>query len=219
MPMADFAVQRTVMVDTQVRPSDVTKFPVIEAMLAVPREMFVPESARETAYRDGQIGMGSGRAMLEPRAFAKMLDAVDIQPTELVLDLGCGLGYSSAVVARMTEAVIAVEEDADMAREAEARLAQVEADNVAVFTARLNQGAGKHGPFDAVLVEGGVETVPCAIMDQVKEGGRIAAVFIEGPVGVCRVGHRRGSSVAWRDAFNAAAPVLPGFERPRKFRL
>ncbi len=207
------------MVDTQIRPSDVTKFPVIEAMLAVPREQFVPDSARETAYRDTPIALGQGRMMLEPRSLAKMLDALDIRPGELVLDLGCGLGYSSAVIARMAEAVVAVEQDASLAAEAEALLGAVNADNVAVIAGELADGAAKHGPYDVVIVQGGVETLPPAIADQVKDGGRIAAVFAEGVLGTCRIGHKTGQTVQWRDAHNATAPVLPGFGRVTEFQL
>lgn len=109
------------MVDTQVRPSDVTKFPIIEAMLAVPREQFVPAAKREAAYMGENIDLGGGRVLLEARTLAKLLDAVDIQPDESVLDIGCAYGYSSAVIARMAGSVVAVEEDAEMAAAAQAQ--------------------------------------------------------------------------------------------------
>ena len=104
--MSDFATRRVMMVDTQVRPSDVTKFPIIEAMLTVPREAFVPPSMREAAYVGDNIEIAAGRVVLEARTLAKLLDALDVQPTELVLDLGCGLGYSTAVIARLADAVV-----------------------------------------------------------------------------------------------------------------
>ncbi len=217
--MADITVQRRIMVDTQVRPSDVTKFPVIEALLSVPREEFVPDGVRGTAYSDGPIALGYGRSMLEPRTLAKMLDALDVQPNELVLDLGCGLGYSSAVIARLAEAVIAIEEDGEMASEAESRLTMANADNVAVFTGRLVEGGPRHGPYDVAMLQGGVEELPTAISDQVKYGGRIAAIFIEGVLGICRIGLKNGEAIDWRDAFNAMAPVLPGFTRKKEFHL
>ena len=103
--MIDFAQRRTMMVDTQVRPNDVTKFPIIEAMLAIPREVFVPGAQREAAYVGGNVEIAPGRVVLEARTLAKMLDALDIRPSDLVLDVGCGLGYSTAVIARMAEAV------------------------------------------------------------------------------------------------------------------
>mgnify|MGYP000216842021 FL=1 len=91
--MSEFASRRVMMVDTQVRPSDVTKFPIIDAMLTVPRELYVPETRREAAYVGENLDIGGGRVVLEARTLAKLLDALDIQPDELALDLGSGLGY------------------------------------------------------------------------------------------------------------------------------
>ncbi|KAB2884696.1 MAG: protein-L-isoaspartate O-methyltransferase [Albidovulum sp.] len=217
--MTDFAARRTMMVDTQVRPNDVTKYPIIEAMLAVPREVFVPAASREAAYVGGNIEIAPGRVMLEPRTLAKMLDALDIQRGDLVLDVGCGLGYSAAVIARMAEAVVALEEDADLAREAQLRLSAEGADNAAVIEGPLAQGAAKHGPYDAIVIGGGAETVPQALLDQLKDGGRIGCIFMEGALGICRIGHKLDGAVAWRFAFNATAPVLPGFAARREFAL
>ena len=117
--MSDYATRRTAMVDTQVRPCDVTKFPIIESMLTVPREQFVPPHMREAAYMGKNLELEDGRVVLEPRTLAKMLDALDIQSSEMVLDIGCVQGYSSAVIARMAEAVVAVEDDASRAQEAQ----------------------------------------------------------------------------------------------------
>ena len=217
--MTDFSAQRTMMVDTQVRPSDVTKFPIIEAMLTVPREVFVPDAARATAYVDGPVALAPGRVLLEPRTLAKMLDALDIARDELVLDLGAGLGYSTAVMARMAEAVVALEEDEDMAAEAERLLGENGVDNAVVASGALVDGAAKHGPYDVIVVQGGVENLPVALTDQLKEGGRICAIFVEGALGICRIGHKTDSGVSWRFAFNASAPVLPGFAREPEFQL
>ena len=135
--MPDFAQRRTTMVDTQVRTNDVTRYPVIAAMLHVPRECFVPEARREVAYKGENLDLAPGRVLLEPRTFAKMIDALDLRTTDLVLDLGCGLGYSAAVLARMAQAVVAVEPDPAMAAEAERRLAAQGVDNAAVVHADL----------------------------------------------------------------------------------
>lgn len=215
--MKDFETLRNMMVDTQVRPSDVTNFAVVEAMLAVPREDYLPDDKRDVAYAGENIEIGGCRVVLEPRTFAKMLDAVDIEATDLVLDIGCALGYSAAVCARLGEAVVAVEEDAELARAAEAALADHGVDNVAVVEAPLAAGAPKHAPYDVILIEGGVEVVPDVLLDQLREGGRIAALFEDGALGTCMVGHKVDGTVTWRYAFNAAAPVLPGFEKPRGF--
>ena len=149
--MADFAQRRTTMVDTQVRPSDVTSFRILDAMLSVPRELFVPSEQMDAAYAGVNVPLGRRRVVLAPRTMSKLLQAADIQPDELVLDVGAGLGYSSALAACMAEAVIALEEDADLAGEAERALSEASADNVAVTSGVLVDGAPKHGPYEAVL--------------------------------------------------------------------
>ncbi len=217
--MADFDTRRTMMVDTQVRPSDVTKFPIIEAMLHVPREAFVPHALREAAYVGENLDIGGGRVMLEPRTLAKLMDAMDIQKSDVVMDVGCGLGYSSAVLARLAEFVVAVEDDGARADAAQANLADTGVDNAAVMTGPLAEGAAKSAPYDAILIEGAVEEVPAAILDQLREGGRIGCIFAEGAVGVARVGLKTDGRVSWRFVFNAGAPVLAGFTRARVFAL
>ena len=217
--MADFSALRSMMVDTQIRPSDVTKYPIIDAMLRIERERFVPDASRATAYMDGAVSLGAGRAMLEPRVFAKLLDALDIESDELVLDVGAGLGYSSAVIARMAQAVVAVENDEDLVADAESALSDIGADNAVVVFGDLSAGAEQHGPFDVLIIQGAIEDIPAALLDQLKDGGRIGAIFSEGALGVARVGLKRGKTVNWRDVFNANAEILPGFERAREFQL
>lgn len=217
--MSEFAARRVMMVDTQVRPSDVTKFPIIAAMLAVPREVYVPRARREAAYVGENVDIGSGRVMLEPRTLAKMLDALDILPSEAVLDIGCGLGYSTAIIARLAEAVVAVEEDSAMAADAQRSLSAEGVDNAAVVVAPLHVGDAKHGPYDVIMVQGGVEIVPEALIAQLKDGGRIGAVFMQGALGIARIGHKANGQVTWRFSFNATAPVLRGFAATRAFTL
>ncbi|MES2844120.1 MAG: protein-L-isoaspartate O-methyltransferase [Pseudomonadota bacterium] len=217
--MSEFSTRRVMMVDTQVRPSDVTKFPIIEAMLTVPREVYLPASKREAAYVGENVEIAPGRVVLEARTLAKMLDALDVQPTEMVLDLGCGLGYSTAVIARLADAVVAVEEDDTLASEAQRTLSAEGVDNAAVIVGPLALGDAKHGPYDVITIQGAVEMVPEGLLAQLKEGGRIGAVFMEGALGVARVGYKIDGVVTWRFLFNATAPVLPGFAAKRGFTL
>ena len=217
--MSDFSTRRVMMVDTQVRPSDVTKFPIIEAMLAVPREVYVPAAKREAAYMGENLDLAPGRVMLEARTLAKMLDALDIQTSETVLDLGCGYGYSAAVIARLAHAVVAVEEDAALAAEAQRRLAAEGVDTAAVAMGPLASGHAKTAPFDVITLQGGVEVVPEALLAQLKEGGRIGAIFMDGALGTAMVGYKIDGKMTWRFAFNATAPVLPGFAKQRAFAL
>lgn len=217
--MTDFATRRTIMVDTQIRPSDVTKFPIIDAMLTVPRESFVPRERREAAYVDGNFPLARGRVLLEPRTLAKMLDALNLENGDLVLDIGAGLGYSSAVMAHIAQAVVAVESDDRLAGDAQTALSDVGADNVIVQLGALEAGAPEHGPYDAITIQGGVEEVPEALLAQLKDGGQIAALFMQGALGEVRIGHKSGGHVTWRRTFNATAPVLDGFEAKQVFAL
>lgn len=217
--MSEFATRRVMMVDTQVRPSDVTKFPIIDAMLTVPREVYVPPARREAAYVGENLSIAQGRVLLEARTLAKLLDALDIQPTEMVLDVGCGLGYSSAVIARLAETVVAVEADEAMAADAGRLLSEEGVDNAVVVTGALVAGAAKHAPYDVITIQGGVETVPEALLAQLKDGGRIGAIFMEGALGTAKVGYKNEGRVTWRSVFNATAPVMDGFQRAKGFVL
>lgn len=217
--MTDFAARRVMMVDTQVRPNDVTKFPIIEAMLTIPREAFVPDTRREAAYVGENLPLGGGRVMLEARTLAKMLDALDIGPADRVLDIGCGLGYSAAVIARMAGSVVAVEERPELAQQVQSQLAAAGCANAAVVEGPLAAGAPGQGAFDVITVQGAVEVVPDAILAQLAEGGRIGCLFMDGALGICRIGRKIDGQVSWRFAFNASAPVLNGFEARRAFAL
>ncbi len=218
--MSYFSTRRVTMVDTQVRPSDVTKFPVIAAMLHVPREEFVPAAAREAAYAGQNLTIAPGRVVLEPRSLAKLLDGLDIQPDESVLVVGAGLGYGAALVSQLAGSVVAVEEDAHLAAEAARRLGGLDRGaRVELTIGALAMGAPERAPYDVILVEGGVEEVPDALIAQLAEGGRIGAIFMTGELGVARIGHKRDGAVSWRFAFNATAPVLPGFAARKSFAL
>jgi protein-L-isoaspartate(D-aspartate) O-methyltransferase len=217
--MQDYAAQRETMVDGQVRPADVTKYPVIAAMRAVPREVYVPSEARALAYMGDDLPLGAGRVLLAPRTFAKMLDALDIGPRDLVLDIGAAHGYGMAVIARLAEAVVGVEEDAAMAAEAERALTEQQVDNAVVAPGLLADGAPRNGPYDVIVIEGAVERLPDALVDQLKSGGRIAAPWHQAGLGVVRIGVKAAGRINWRFGFNASAPVLPGFAAERQFEF
>ena len=215
--MIDFAAAREAMVDCQVRPSDVTRYPIIEAMLSVPREEFLPEALRPVAYLGEHIPLAPGRVLLDPRVFAKMLDAINVTETDLVLDVGGGYGYSTAVLAQMAEAVVCLEEDAALAAKAEALLSTHSVDNAVVETGPLAAGVPAQGPYDAIIIEGGVQELPEAITDQLKTGGRIIAIFLEGRGGQARLGMKMAHGISWRRVFDASAPKLSGFDLAKTF--
>jgi protein-L-isoaspartate(D-aspartate) O-methyltransferase len=217
MPMTDYAAARTAMVDTQVRPSDVTLYPIIAAMLDVPREVFVPVALRDVAYAGAHLPLARGRVVLDPRILAKMLDALKPGPEDLVLDIAPGLGYSSALLARLAAAVVAVEEDADLARGAQDALDSAGADTVMIERGPHAGGAPDQGPFDAVFINGGIEALPEAIARQIKPGGRCVAIFMSGGAGKCRLGTCGTGGITWKTVFDATAPILSGFESAEKF--
>ncbi|MGG7567226.1 protein-L-isoaspartate O-methyltransferase family protein [Rhodovulum sp. DZ06] len=215
--MIDYEAARIAMVDCQVRPSDVTSFPIIQAMLSVPRERFVPAALRPVCHAGGDLAIGGGRTLLDPRVFAKMLDAADIGPDDLVLDIACGLGYSSAVLARLAAAVVAVESDEGLARHAAQTLSDIEADTAMVENRPLAEGAPEQAPYNVIFINGGLETVPAAIADQLREGGRMVAVDMSDGVGRVCVWTRGPGGLARRRAFDATAPVLDGFRKKAEF--
>ncbi len=215
--MTDFAAARGAMVDCQVRPADVTRYAIIDAMLSVPRERFVPKTRRDIAYADCEVEMASGRMMLAPRTLGKMLEAAQIDASDLVLDLAAGTGYTTALVSRMAEAVVAIEADAAMVETATGLLADLEIDNGVVAVGDPVDGDPAHGPYDVIILNGAVEKVPESLTDQLKDGGRLVTIFMDGPVGQCRVLVRSGATVSHSIAFDATAPVLDGFHAERAF--
>ena len=217
--MIDYAQRRTMMVDTQVRPSDVTKFPIIDAMLDTPREAFVPEQLREAAYVGENLDLGGGRTLLEPRTLAKIVDALTFEPSDVVLDIACGLGYSTAIAAQLSEFVIGVEDNEARAAEAQSILSELGIDNAAIVSGPLKEGAAKSGPYDIIMIQGAVQAVGDKLTAQLKEGGRVAAIFSEGALGVVRIGHKQDGLITWKYAFNASAPLLPDFEVADAFSL
>jgi len=207
------------MVDCQVRPSDVTRFSVIDAMLWAPREQFVPRAQRPVAYADAQIPLAQGRALLDARTFAKIIDAAAIGRDDLVLDVGAALGYSSVVVARMAAAVVALEQDEGMSAHLQSALTELEVDNVVVETAPLVDGAPGSGPYDVILVEGAVSAPPTGLLNQLKVGGRLTAIVQDGPLGQARLFIRTEGGFSSRRLFDATAPLLPGFEPQPAFEF
>ncbi len=217
--MTDYATQRKSMVDSQVRPSDVTDRAIPRAMLDVPRHAFVPEAVREIAYMDDDLkisdGKGAARYLLAPRVLAKLMQHLEIARGNRVLDVGCATGYSTAVLAHLGARVVALECDSELAEQCRAALAGME--NVQVVDGPLTAGAPSQGPYDAILVNGAVSDIPAALRDQLKDGGRLVAVEVRGGVGKAVIWKRIGTRFDSRELFDASAALLPGFEPKREF--
>ncbi|WP_018631471.1 protein-L-isoaspartate O-methyltransferase family protein [Neomegalonema perideroedes] len=211
------AAARQAMVDRQVRPADVTRRGVIAAMLEVPREDFAPESLRAAAYSDSPLPLGGGRQILEPRVQAKLLDLAELEPEEKILIVGAGTGYGAALAGKLSRHVTALESDPALAEKARALLEPL-APHVRVVVGDLTAGAPDSGPYDVILLEGGVETALESLEtldSQLAPGGRLIFVSLEGPMGRARLAAK--GDLRGRVAFDAAATALPGFERKPGF--
>jgi len=219
----DARTQRLNMVESQIRPSDMTDRRIIRAMSEIPREAFVPSHHRAVAYMDDAVPLvvsAQGRvqrAMLPPRTAAKMIQQAAVEPDHAVLIVGAGTGYSAAVLARLAKKVVAVEVDAALADRARATLAAEKIDNVVVKTGPLPAGSAADGPFDAILIEGAVTEVPQTLLDQLKQGGRLVTIVSDGGPGRVVVWIRSRGSYTPREVFDASATVLPGFEKKPAF--
>lgn len=215
--MFDAAAARRMMVDGQIRTADITNLELLAAMQAVPRELFVPPALAAQAYSDSEIRLGNGRVLLRPMTLAKLIQAANVRPGDHVLDVGCGTGYSSAVLSHLGASVVALEEDTALARLAETALATAAAPQVQFVEGPLPAGWPAAAPFDVILFEGATEVVPNELGAQLKPEGRLAAIFGGGPAGKAMVYRRIEGRLAGRAAFDAAAPVLPGFAAPAAF--
>ena len=217
--MVDFAQARRIMVDCQVRPSDVTDLRIIAAMLDVPRERFVAASQRGVAYLDVDVAAadGSRRALLKPMVFSKLLQAAGIGETDRVLDVGCATGYSAAVLSQLAASVVALEEEAALGGAAATNLTALGAANVTVVNGSLAAGWAQGGPYDAILLEGCSEIVPEQLLAQLKEGGRLLAVIGSGPVSKATIYRSTGGHATAQPLFDANALVLPGFVKSKEF--
>jgi protein-L-isoaspartate(D-aspartate) O-methyltransferase len=209
--MFDAAAARRHMVDGQIRTADVTNPSLIAAVEAVPRELFVPPALAAQAYIDGDIPLGKGRALLKPMVLAKLIQNVELRAGEHVLDVGCGAGYSAAVLAHMGAAVVALEEDADLAAQAKAALASAGAGKVSLVTGPLLKGWPAAAPYDLILLDGATEIVPAELGRQLKPLGRLAAIFGQGPGAKATIYRPAEGGLVGRPIFDAGAPLLPGF--------
>jgi protein-L-isoaspartate(D-aspartate) O-methyltransferase len=219
--MTDFAAARRTMVDGQLRTFDITDQNVLAAVLAIPRERFVPLAAAGIAYQDSEIVVGGHghRRMLKPMVLAKMLQSAEISPSDHVLDVGSGTGYSAAVMGKLAAQVVALEEDPALVRHARQNLDSIGAHNVSVAEGCLANGWPAVAPYDVIVLDGGAETVPPALLAQLKPSGRLVGVVGSGPAPKATVYRLVEGQFSGWPVFDASAPLLPGFERPPAFHF
>jgi protein-L-isoaspartate(D-aspartate) O-methyltransferase len=215
--MLDFAQARRMMIDSQLRTFDVNDIPLLEAMDAVPRERFVPAGRETLAYMDQEMPVGEGRSMLAPMVLGRMIQALDVERGMTALDVACGLGYSSAVLAELGASVIALEESGALAAAAEQRLQSVGATGVRVVHGALDRGHEKAAPYDVILVNGALEKKPDALLRQLTDGGRLVCVLGRSRAAKATLFVRAGDSFGDRTLFDAAAPSLAAFREEPGF--
>jgi protein-L-isoaspartate(D-aspartate) O-methyltransferase len=214
----DFDAARRNMVESQIRTNRVTDGRIVAALGEIPREIFVGEDRASIAYVDEALALGGGRYLMEPMAFAMLLQAAEIGGEDVVLDIGCATGYSSAVLARLAGTVVALEEEAAFAARATELLGELKIDNVAVMEGVLTAGHAGQAPYNVIVFSGSVSEVPDAIIGQLANGGRLvvieAANLGQGQGGLGRgfVIGKYGESISRRHIFDAGSPLLPGFE-------
>jgi len=219
--MSGFSTARQYMVDSQVRPSDVTDVGIIDAMRTVPREAFVPQNQRALAYLDLDLDVGEGgpakRFLIKPVVIAKMLQAADIRDTDAVLVVGCASGYLAALVAKLARHVAATECDPSLVAKARDVFAELGIGNVTVKAAAVAEGDSENAPYDVIILNGATEIVPDGLYRQLKEGGRLVGVFAMTQPQRAVIVTRSHDDFGNRALFDAAIPILPGFERPPAF--
>lgn len=213
----DFTAARLNMVENQVRTNRISDQSVIDALSAVPREVFVPKPMRGFAYVDDDLDVGGGRFLIEPLILAKLIQAAQIAPTDVVLNIGDATGYATAVIARLAQTVVALECDGDWCARATAALGDLGIDNAAIVQGALETGYPAQAPYDVIIFSGAVDDVPASICRQLGDGGRLMAVVDAGAgLGKGTLVVRVGDTFGRRILFDAATPMLPGFgERPR----
>lgn len=215
--MVDFERARQVMVDNQLRTSNVTDRRLLAAMGSIAREDFVPVARKGLAYIDESHDLGHGRAMPAPAPFAKLIQLAEIQATDAVLDLGAGLGYSTAVLARLAHEVVGVESDATLAVEAKKALSAAGVGNAEIVVSGFDDvEAHAHG-FDVIVLEGTVDEVPRGLFKLLRDGGRLVAMIRRGPTAVANVFVRTGDSVNSRAEFNTSLPPLTAVKKTDEF--
>lgn len=216
--MPDYARARLNMVESQIRPNKVSDPAILAALSEVPREAFVEPALRGVAYVDEDLPLGGGRCLIEPMVLARLIQALRVQPGDLVLDIGCATGYGAAILARLAGTVVAVESDPALAAAARRNLANLGIHNVAIEQGPLENGAPRQGPFDAILIEGKVTEVPQALFDQLAPNGRLTAVLDEGGVaGRATLFQKSDGVVGRRGLFDANTALLPGFKPHARF--
>ena len=211
-PIPDFAAAREAMVESQLRPQGVTDRATLDAMARIERERFLPSHTRPLAYVDRAVGMGDGRFLPAPAVLGQLLTQMMPQPGQRALVVGAGTGYSAAVLAEIGLDVVAIESNSSLVAAGK----QLGAD---IIEASLEAGFVKNAPYDQILIDGAVEAIPDAIVDQLADGGRLGTALIDRGITRLVVGRKAGVAFGILSFGDAGVPALPGFSRPKVFNF
>ena len=218
--MKVFETARAHMIESQIRPNKVSDERVLAAIAKTPRETFVPERLQSVAYVDDDLPLGGGRYLMEPMVAARLLQTASVKRADIALVVGAGAGFEAAVLAQLARAVVALEEDPELARRAHEALVDLGIAAVSVVEGPLTAGYRSRAPYDVILFGGAVAEVPNEIVAQLAEGGRLVAVVKSaGGIGRATLTTRTGGVIARRVMFDAATPLLPGFQPKPAFVL
>jgi protein-L-isoaspartate(D-aspartate) O-methyltransferase len=209
-PIPDFAAAREAMVESQLRPQGVTDPAVLDAMRRIPRENFLPSHTRPLAYVDRAVGIGEGRFLAAPAVLGQLLTQMMLTSGQRALIVGAGTGYSAAVLGVMGLEVVALESDAELA-------AAARRNKIKVTEGPLEEGWPGGAPFGQILIDGAVEYIPDAIIDQLADGGRLGAAIADRGITRLAIGRKAGDAFGTLSVGDAGVPALPGFQRPRAF--
>lgn len=209
-PIPDFRAARAAMVESQLRPQGVTDLAVLRAMGTVEREKFLPGHTRPLAYADRAVAIGGGRFIAAPAMLGQLLTQMLLETGQRALVVGAGTGYSAAVIAAIGLEVVGLEDSAELAAQARER-------GIDMVKGPLEAGWAKAAPYDHILIDGAIEYVPDAIVDQLADGGRLGTALVSGAVSRLILGRKAGGAFGYLSVGDFGVPALPGFDRPQSF--
>ncbi|MBK6897577.1 MAG: protein-L-isoaspartate O-methyltransferase [Alphaproteobacteria bacterium] len=210
---ADYQKARENMVDCQIHTAGVLSPGLLQSFMSVPRELFVPDKMRGIAYSDGAVALGKGRFMIECMTLAKLLQAVRLEPSDMVLDVGAGTGYSSAILSPLVMSVVALDDKKTLEKAAR-NWEKLGCPNIIAAEGELRAGAPAHAPYSLILLNGAVDALPQNLLGQLAPGGRLAGIVKRaGETLGCAVLAEKleGGHISSRSLFEADASYLPGF--------
>lgn len=217
--MSVFTDRRRFMVESQLRTNKVTNDALIMAFENTAKENFIDENQSELAYIDEDLMLPSGRFILEPMVFARLVQALELKPTDAVLDIGATTGYSTTILSKLAQSVVGIESDANHAEKAQENLTANDVDNAVIINARHTEGLPKEAPYNAILINGAIEAVPEQLLSQLSEDGRLVTIIREKASMPGRAVKyvRAGNGFAHTTLFDAQTPILEEFSKEKPF--